>query len=638
MDAASEEQWDRLREQIELAGSFWLGFVFSAAPQTVASMRQRAEAMLEREGKRLHLVAPPEPSGLRSLLPWLLTSPDLVQAGCIWIEAIRSDSPGAAERPWMRAWESLFLRTNEHRDTLRARLQGGLVFAAPPEIKPLVREAAPDLWSVNSLVIDLVTPPKIPLARLRSHTMSGKALEPPIADEYVSRARTAVSPAVDANFAMEEAKRRGARRPGALAALQREGTLSSQASRSRPAPVERPRRGGRAQVSEGQALLQAAEGFLAEGRLTAAWANAKRAHGILQGEDVLGETRALWILAVAEHATGKRDDALEHVERAILERRAVAPEEVPIEWIDLAARLSLSRGDFEHAKQVYADAKSSYHGRLRAKETVRGLSDLFVVLMGTGDVCREAGDLAGAATALDGAVARARRLRDLLEDSPESLSDLCVALTKLGEVRCDRGDFSGATATFEEALALARRLEGLGGEPLEVLRQRSILLVRIGRVGQETGDLARAKAAFEEALALRRRVLARGESARALRDVASVLDRLGELELRLGQTTSATARFEQAVALDRRRRELLGETPEVLRDLAISLYRAGEARRAAGDLRAALAALEESVVLGEQLVSLPEEAASSRPLLDAAVRLRAEVQRALGVGAAATSS
>src|SRR5216683_469517 len=92
---AGEKQWARLRAQIELAGSFWLGFVFSPSPRSVIVLRERAERLLRTQTQTLLLVRPSSPDELRSVLPFLLESPEPMRAGCTWIEAVREDSPGA---------------------------------------------------------------------------------------------------------------------------------------------------------------------------------------------------------------------------------------------------------------------------------------------------------------------------------------------------------------------------------------------------------------------------------------------------------------------------------------------------------------------------------------------------------------
>jgi hypothetical protein len=155
LGAENEAQWDRLRSQLDLAERFWLGFVFSPSARSAGVLRGRVERALRVERKTLLVIKPATPVELRGVLRRLVYEEEPVRVGGVWVEAVRSDSPGAKEQPWTEAWDELFLRMNIRRDVLRRRLPGGLVFGAPPEIKPRVREAAPDLWSVRSLVIDL---------------------------------------------------------------------------------------------------------------------------------------------------------------------------------------------------------------------------------------------------------------------------------------------------------------------------------------------------------------------------------------------------------------------------------------------------------------------------------------------------
>ena len=57
--------------------------------------------------------------------------------------------------PWEQAWDRALLTLNQARQPLRKQLGVGLIVAAPPRVKPRIREAAPDIWSIRSLVIDL---------------------------------------------------------------------------------------------------------------------------------------------------------------------------------------------------------------------------------------------------------------------------------------------------------------------------------------------------------------------------------------------------------------------------------------------------------------------------------------------------
>jgi len=139
------------------------------------------------------VLIPKEPAELRAVLPWLL-APEQQAARCIWVQALSIDSAGREEQPWAEAWGELFLRSNERRDALRRHLKGGLVLVAPMAMKVLVREAAPDLWSVRSIVIELV--PDAPSQEVQF--VPEESGEPKLEAEL----------APDPDFWMEQAERR----------------------------------------------------------------------------------------------------------------------------------------------------------------------------------------------------------------------------------------------------------------------------------------------------------------------------------------------------------------------------------------------------------------------------------------------
>ena len=158
VESVVESEWRRLRRQYELAEGFWLGFIFCPSPRSVAVLRRRVGRMFWFRG--LMSIRPTSPTELRDVLPRLLDT-KAAGARCVWVEAVHLDSvtPRASTKedpgPWAAAWDWLMMRANEHRDALRRHLTGGLVFAVPDEWKPRVRDAAPDLWSVRSVVLDV---------------------------------------------------------------------------------------------------------------------------------------------------------------------------------------------------------------------------------------------------------------------------------------------------------------------------------------------------------------------------------------------------------------------------------------------------------------------------------------------------
>ncbi len=201
LDRSGEEQWRRLRQQLELAGGCWLGFVFVPSPRQAAILRLRTEQLLRVHARTTKVLSPSSPDELGSLLPMLFTD-DARDAGCSWIECVRSDPPTAEAGlgPWASAWDNLLMRANERRERIFRHLSGGLVFAAPPEIKLRARNAAPDLWSVRSLVLEL-DPTPAPRSNVDDLEME------------FERSKTLTEVRVDApdpEFSLAEAERRAA--------------------------------------------------------------------------------------------------------------------------------------------------------------------------------------------------------------------------------------------------------------------------------------------------------------------------------------------------------------------------------------------------------------------------------------------
>ena len=189
LDRASEEQWQRLRRQVEWASAFWLGFVFCQSPQIAATFRARIEHLLRYRARSVHVLVPPSPNELGSLLQ-VLFEPAMTAKGLVWVEAIRADplrSCADQPGPWTAAWDQLLLLLNERRDALSRHLQGGLMMVAPVAVKPRARVAAPDVWSIRSVVIE------VPARVERSAADSGDEIE--ATDGLRSPAGEPVSPA-----------------------------------------------------------------------------------------------------------------------------------------------------------------------------------------------------------------------------------------------------------------------------------------------------------------------------------------------------------------------------------------------------------------------------------------------------------
>ncbi len=92
------------------------------------------------------------PENLRRLSSTLLETQPPSNAGCVWIAAVEPDY-GKAYPQWREAWQLAFARLNSHRNEIRRHFSLPLVFVGAPWLQEVMREIAPDLWSVRTLVV-----------------------------------------------------------------------------------------------------------------------------------------------------------------------------------------------------------------------------------------------------------------------------------------------------------------------------------------------------------------------------------------------------------------------------------------------------------------------------------------------------
>jgi hypothetical protein len=242
----SEAAWRELKRHIESTEGFWVVFLFSPSAISADTLRQRVEAFLEEKNTEpksssdlLKTHTPDTPDVLANLLATLLADRDEdASPPPVWIQALKTDTPHQTNdsKPWRKAWETFLLRANERREVLRARFTNGLVMVAPDELKPLFREAAPDLWSVRTMVLELDEPVFSPSA---------------VDAQLIETKKPRIDTDTDPEIALQEAARLERQRPDAHLAL-------------------------------AQAYTRAAEGFLAKNADLEARTNADKALSHLQ--------------------------------------------------------------------------------------------------------------------------------------------------------------------------------------------------------------------------------------------------------------------------------------------------------------------------------------------------------------------
>ena len=546
LDPQGEAEWSRLHRYLELAEGFWIGFIFTASPAAAEVFRNRTERFLRARVWSFRRIHPKTPEALRETLQTLF-EPASLEAGCVWVEGLEVDQEGKKDGPWMTAWDALFLRLNERRERLLRHARGGLVFAAPVAVKPRVRDAAPDLWSIRGIVLE---PPPVAFVREPDRLEAGLRDRSSETPRRAATARQTDPPPV---------------RAGNLEALE---------------PLDR----AAALLREAQGLLALAEPDQAREPAVAAVALLRETKAA-RGEVDLAH--ALALLGRIEAASGDPGAATEHLEEACRLQQQKPSREL-LQWLDTLGTLAVESSELQRAGSISEESLQIARRLVTdTGETPQSLRDLSVSLDRLGDVRSALDELSAATAAYEESLQIRRRLLAEPGETVQSLRDLLVSLIKLGDVRSASGKLpAAAAAAAEESLQIARRLIVESGETPLSLRDLSVSLERVGDVRRASGDLSAATAASEESLQIRRRLLAEsGETPQSLQDLSVSLARIGDMREKSGELARAVSAFEEALSLERKFLDLYGENPRARQHLEFGQAKLAALRAAGNEQR-----------------------------------------------------
>ncbi|MCL4207952.1 MAG: tetratricopeptide repeat protein, partial [Pirellulaceae bacterium] len=420
LSAHAEGQWQRLRRQVELGSGFWLAFLFSRSPRIARVFAARLAGVYRSHVNRLLVLRAETPDQLPTILQRLGIA-DADPADAIWVRAEQGYT--AAERAaWRRAWETFFLRLNEHRDQLRRQWNGALIFELPAELKPIVRDAAPDLWSIRAIVLEPVEP-----GTRETTAALGQSNDQPPADQQLTDPL-----------------------PEPLGARVRRSAAGE------PEAWER----------DVQTRLREIGGWMTGEQSAKAVEAARETVEILESHDAAHPllSDALMALAEAEQADGDDAAALDHYRR-LFSLNAANDDRSLLEHLEAAARSAANVGRPDLVRS-FADRQEQIarHRVQQYGENAQTLRDLSISLNNVGDMRRESGDLAGTEAAFAESLEIDRRLHEQYGESPQTLRDLSVSLDNWGRSRFDSGDLAGAEVAFTESLEIRRRLRQQYGE------------------------------------------------------------------------------------------------------------------------------------------------------------------------------
>jgi hypothetical protein len=147
MTREEEDARDRLLFHLENQTGFWFALVVGDEPRPRGRLRKVAEAFC-----REHNLA----FTLHAMLPEQLSAiaVDLARGENQGLHWIRADGPQTLITQWDSAARALLLAMNERREAYRRRLNGGVIIEGRVSLKRLLRDLAPDLFSIRAFIAE----------------------------------------------------------------------------------------------------------------------------------------------------------------------------------------------------------------------------------------------------------------------------------------------------------------------------------------------------------------------------------------------------------------------------------------------------------------------------------------------------
>ncbi|NJL27118.1 MAG: tetratricopeptide repeat protein [Thermoanaerobaculia bacterium] len=461
----AEHEWELLRELVDFADRLAVAFIF-ADRFAVRVLRARMQREAHEHGMPFRFVTCDTPDALReSALAAILTP--ATEHEVTWLEAFGS------EEELRGAWFFAAQRWNEHREPLRRSTLRALIVAAPPWAKPVIRLAAPDLWSITNLVIE---PTALPLATTLGlstpavhyeGTPAERALATRVIEEVLAAPERIPWAFIDA---INEAVRAGALHAADRAAEDLD--LSTEALErlvNEPGFADKPSVTFRASIAKELSSLSVSLSEL--GRSQDALKTAARAAELYRELALEQPKTFLPNLAMSLHNLGVRfselglhREALEVTEQAVDTFRQLVdaqaePFEVKLAWTlsTLGNRLS-ELGHHDEALNAAREAVAIFR-RLADPTTAPASPDLAAALANLGNRLNELGRHEEALEAAREAVSLFRRLAP---DQPAlTQHKLAGSLNNLGSILNQLGRREEAVVSGEEAVNMIARLARL---------------------------------------------------------------------------------------------------------------------------------------------------------------------------------
>jgi tetratricopeptide (TPR) repeat protein len=516
-DLPNRPEWQKLLNHFDLSEGFALVVLLVTDADGAALCRHELEKALAREEKTLAAIELTTPADLRELPGRLLAvEPPATVAG-LWMAAVEPDYSKVYPE-WREAWQLALARLNSHRNPIRRQFNLSLVFVGAPWLQEVMREIAPDLWSVRTLVARIEPSPPSAAGQ-----PPREAIRSEFGDERVGG---------DPVFALREAEKlRGV--PGKELALARllhragEGFAGRDdwraAEKAHAEALELKQRAGAPAASLIATLNALAGTCLVLGQIHRSLAFAEQARKIARETgDQRGETNALNNVGLAYTALGNAPAAIEVYEQQLNIIRETGDKSWEAAALGNLGLAYFSLGGTRKAIEFYEQALVIF----RQIQVRRGEANAFGNL---GNAHAVLGDGRKAIELLERALVVYREIHDRRGEG--------TTLDNLGFAYYSLGDVPKAVEFSEQALVIAREIGDRHGEGNSLGNLGSAYLV--------LGDVRKASKFYEQQLKIVREIGDRRGEGSALYNSALALHSLGDGAAAVNRAAAALAIFEQ---------------------------------------------------------------------------------------------
>jgi Flp pilus assembly protein TadD len=473
--AKAAQEWSYVLDFLELQTGFSSNLILVPDASAARVCAAELEAFLKTKGQRLEKIEFSTPEDLQEhFAPWLLEGANLEGAGAVWLASVSSAfDPMHSE--WQSAWRYAAARVNERRDELIRRYQIPIFVATAAWTNETIRQAAPDWWSVRSLVVRLkpeFTPSDIrPEQREQALEMGRLTLQEDYSGDEL----------LDPDIALETA-------------TQLQGVEGEEKTLIRM-------------------LERAYKGLMYRERYAEAEETARNMLVVEESIDApkLEKAGSLNNIGQAQLNQGHIEDAEKSLKTAL-------------EWLETSGNSLIRRGIIMHTlgnvlhdSSRLDEAEKAFRTALEWKETDGdSQTSLAITMYELGRVLLHSGHLEEAEKAF-------RRALERKEIDGDSLAFRGITIHGLGCVLLASGRLEEAEKAFRTAL---ERKETVG----DSLTSRGITMDALGRVLLASGRLEEAERAFLQSIEMRIQSGDTPESLQLSRDALTLVQQLNRLD------------------------------------------------------------------------------------------------------------